>query len=138
MKAREVSEELAKATQSEEKARVLAHLCYLEHQVELARKNLALAKGEACLGVAPKLSEMCGAQSASTMQKYCSCQSVESMLVAHALKPMFEAVRQEVAAMLQAYENDLEALRAGAGFTKVCEGRIVRLSDGKAFAASKC
>lgn len=137
MNAREVSEELVKATQSEEKARVLAHLCYLEHQVELARKNLALAKGEAYLGVAPKLSEMCGAQSVLTKQEECSTESM-NQFAAQEMKLMLDALRQEVGKILKGYENDLEALRAGLGFAKVCEGRVVRLSDGKAFAASGC
>lgn len=137
MNAREVSEELVKATQSEEKARVLAHLCYLEHQVELARKNLALAKGEAYLGVAPKLSEMCGAQSAPTKQEECSTESM-NQFAAQEMKLMLDALRQEFGKILKGYENDLEALRVGLGFAKVCEGRVVRLSDGKAFAASGC
>ena len=137
MNAREASEELVKAMRSEERARVLAHLCYLEHQVELARKNLALAKGEAYLGVAPKLGEMRGAQSVPTKQEECSTESI-NQFAAQEMKLMLDALRQEVAVMLQAYENDLEALRAGLGFAKVCEGRVVRLSDGKAFAVSGC
>lgn len=54
------------------------------------------------------------------------------------LKLDLDELRQEVGKILKGYENDLEALRAGLGFAKVCEGRVVRLSDGKAFAASGC